>query len=55
VKYKYHLVDKDMPQPRLMKLDKTDVDENYASSDVVSIAFAYFLNLRHPSLEHPWS
>jgi hypothetical protein len=29
----------------------TNIDENYLSSDVVSIALAYFLNPPHPSLK----
>jgi hypothetical protein len=41
-----------MRQPRLMKLNIINIDENYLSSDVVSIALAYFLNLLHPSLEY---
>jgi hypothetical protein len=35
---RHRLVDKYMPQPRLMKLNRTNIDENYLSSDVVSIA-----------------
>jgi hypothetical protein len=34
----YRLVDKYMRQPRLMKLNITNRDKNYLSSDVVSIA-----------------
>jgi hypothetical protein len=33
----YHLVDKYMHQPRLMKLNIANIDKNYLSSDVVSI------------------
>jgi hypothetical protein len=36
----YRLVDKYMHQPRLMKLNITNIDKIYLSSDVVSIALA---------------
>jgi mannose/fructose/N-acetylgalactosamine-specific phosphotransferase system component IIC len=48
----YHPVDKYMRQPRLMKLNITNIDENYLSYDVVSIALVYFLNLLHLSLNY---
>jgi hypothetical protein len=35
-----------------MKLNKTNIDENYLSSDVVSITLAHFLNPLHPSLKY---
>jgi hypothetical protein len=40
-----------MRQPRLMKLNISNGDGNYLSSDVISIAFAYFLNPPHPNLK----
>jgi hypothetical protein len=36
-----------MRHPRLMKLNKANINENYLSSDVVSISFVYFLNPPH--------
>jgi hypothetical protein len=45
------LTDKYMHQPHLMKLNITKRDEIYLSSDIVSIALAYFLNPPHPSLK----
>jgi hypothetical protein len=48
----YRLVHQDMRQRRLMKLNLTNINENYLSSDVVSMAFAYFLNSPHPSLKY---
>jgi hypothetical protein len=48
----YHLVDNYVRQLRLMKLNITNIDENYLSSDIVSIAFAYFLNPLQPSLKY---
>jgi hypothetical protein len=41
-----------MPQPGLMKICRTFRDETCLSSDVASIAFAYFLNSAHPSLKY---
>jgi hypothetical protein len=41
-----------MHQPRLMKLNLTDTDENDLSSDVVSITLAYFLKSPYPSLKY---
>jgi hypothetical protein len=41
-----------MPQPGLMKMPRTFIDETCLSSDVSSIAFAYFLNSAHPSLKY---
>jgi hypothetical protein len=41
-----------MPQPGLMKMPRTFMDETCLSSDVASIAFAYFLNSLHPSLKY---
>jgi hypothetical protein len=46
------LIDKYVGQPCLMKLNMINIDENCLSSDVVSIAFAYFLNPPHPSLKY---
>jgi hypothetical protein len=40
----YWLVDKDISQLRLVKLYITNINENYFSYDVLSIALAYFLN-----------
>jgi hypothetical protein len=37
---------------RLMKTERTFTHEKCLSSDVVSIAFIYFLNLAHPSLKY---
>jgi hypothetical protein len=37
---KYRLTDREMRQLRLMKLNTTNINENYLSSDVVSIAGA---------------
>jgi hypothetical protein len=37
----YRLVDKYMGQPRLMKLNITNIDENYLSSDIVSVTLAW--------------
>jgi hypothetical protein len=48
----YLLVHKYMRQPRLMKSNRINIDGNYLSSDVVSIALAYFLNSQHPSLKY---
>jgi hypothetical protein len=48
----YRLVDKYMPQPRLMKLNRINRDENYSSSDTVSITLTHFLNPPHPSLKY---
>jgi hypothetical protein len=48
----YRLVDKYMSQPRLMKLNRINIDENYLSSGVVSIALSYFLNSAHRSLKY---
>jgi hypothetical protein len=48
----YHLVHKDMRQPRLMKLSRTNGDGNRLSSDVVSIASAYFLSSLYLSLKY---
>jgi hypothetical protein len=48
----YRLVDKYMPQPRLIKLNRINIDGNDASSDIVSIALAYFLNPPLPSLKY---
>jgi hypothetical protein len=48
----YRLVDKYMRQPRLMKLNITNIDENCLSSDVVFITFTYFLNPPYPSLKY---
>jgi hypothetical protein len=42
-----------MPQPGLMKMRKTFIHKNYLSSDVVSIAFTYFLTPPYPSLKYP--
>jgi hypothetical protein len=39
----YHLVDKYMHQPRLMKLNMINMDENHLSSDIVSIALPCLL------------
>jgi hypothetical protein len=47
----YRLIDKYMSQPRLMKLNRADIDENYLSSDLVSIALPYFLNRSYRSLK----
>jgi hypothetical protein len=41
-----------MPQPGLMKMRRTFIDETCLSSDVASIAFAYFLNSAHRSLKY---
>jgi hypothetical protein len=41
-----------MPHPHINKLNKTIRDENYLSSDVISIALTYFLNSPHPSLKY---
>jgi hypothetical protein len=49
----YRLVDQSMRQPRLMKFNIINLDENNLSSDIVSIAWAYFLNPPHPSLKYP--
>jgi hypothetical protein len=49
---KYHLIDKHMPQPGLMKMRRTFIDKSCLSSEVASIAFAYFLNSAHPSLKY---
>jgi hypothetical protein len=46
------LADKYMPQPCLMKLNRTNGDENYLSSEVVSIALTCFLNPPHLSLKY---
>jgi hypothetical protein len=48
----HRLVDKYMRQPYLMKLTITNINEIYLSSDIVSIAFAYFLNPPHSSLKY---
>jgi hypothetical protein len=40
-----------MPAP-LIKSNITNIDENYLSSDLVSIALIYFLNQLHPSLKY---
>jgi hypothetical protein len=48
----YRLVDKYMPQPCLIKLNRINIDGNYLSSDIVSIAFAYFLNPPLSSLKY---
>jgi hypothetical protein len=48
----YRLIDKYMPQPDLMKMRKTFIYKTCLSSDVASIAFAYFLNSLHPSLKY---
>jgi hypothetical protein len=50
--YIYRLVDKSMPQHRPMKLNRTNVDENYLLSEVVSIALTYLLNPPRSSLKH---
>jgi hypothetical protein len=47
----YRPVDKDMPQPRLIKLNRTNGSENYLSYDVVFIALACFLNRLYQSLK----
>jgi hypothetical protein len=49
---RYRLIDKYMRQPRLMKLNIINIDENYLSSDIVSITFTYFLNPLHSSLKY---
>jgi hypothetical protein len=36
----------EMRQPRLMKLSRTDIDRNWSSSDLASIALVYFPNSR---------
>jgi hypothetical protein len=41
-----------MPQPGLMKMRRIFIDETYLSSDVASIAFAYFLISVHRSLKY---
>jgi hypothetical protein len=41
-----------MRQLCLIKLNITNIDENYLSYDVVFIARAYFLNKLHPSLKY---
>jgi hypothetical protein len=51
-RHEYRLVDKYMRQPSLMKLNITNINENYLSFDVVSIPLAYFLNSPHPSLKY---
>jgi hypothetical protein len=41
-----------MPQPGLMKMRRTFIDKTYLSSDIASIAFAYFLSSAHRSLKY---
>jgi hypothetical protein len=41
-----------MPQPGLMKMRGTFIDETCLSSDVTSIIFTYFLNSAHSSLKY---
>jgi hypothetical protein len=41
-----------MPQPGLMKMRITFIDKTCLSSEVASIAFAYFLNSAHRSLKY---
>jgi hypothetical protein len=50
--HSYRLIDKYMAQPRVMKLNRTNIDENYLSPDVVSIALTYFLNPPHSRLKY---
>jgi hypothetical protein len=45
------LADKYMREPRLMKLNTMKRDQNYLSSDVVSITLAEFVTSSHPSLK----
>jgi hypothetical protein len=45
------LIDKHTGQLRLTKLNRTNIDENYLCSGVVSNTFAYFLNPLHTSLK----
>jgi hypothetical protein len=40
----YHPVDKFMAQPRLMKLNRANINENYLSYDVVSIALPWLIS-----------
>jgi hypothetical protein len=49
---RYRPVRKYMPQPGLMKMPRTFIDETCFSSDVASIAFAYLLNSAHSSLKY---
>jgi hypothetical protein len=49
---RYRLEHMYMPQPRLMKLSRNNIDGNCLSTDVASIALAYFLNPPHPSLKY---
>jgi hypothetical protein len=48
----HRLIDKYMPQPGLMKMRRTFIDKTCLSSDVASLAFAYFLNLAHASMKY---
>jgi hypothetical protein len=48
----YRLVGEYMRQPRLMKTGRTVTYKNCLSSDIVSIAFTYFLNSANPSLKY---
>jgi hypothetical protein len=41
-----------MRQPGLMKMHRTFIDTTCLLSDVVSNAFAHFLNSAHPSLKY---
>jgi hypothetical protein len=41
-----------MPQPGLMKMRRTFIDKTCLSSDVASIAFAYFLNSARRNLKY---
>jgi hypothetical protein len=49
---KYRLVHKDMFHPRLMKLNRTNINGNCLSFDLISIVLADFLNLPHLSLKY---
>jgi hypothetical protein len=50
--WQYRLIDEYMPQPRLMKMRRNFIDKTCLSSDVASIAFAYFLNSVRRSLKY---
>jgi hypothetical protein len=51
--WRYRMVHKCMGQPVLMKLEWSNIGENYLSSKFISVALAYFLNPLYSGSKYP--